>query len=162
MFPNVHCIKLALGSQVGTAVLAFGADSSANRIVTNKALPESARSETVIQTTLDDFCKKQGVPKIDYLKVDAEGADLDVLRGAEQMLRNGLIDAVEVEAGIGLDNELHVPLMDFRSHLESRGYSVLGFYEQVHEFKRQLAHLRRTNVVFVSKTLDLVGRKNTC
>lgn len=161
-FPNVQCIKLALGSQVGTGVLAFGADSSANRIVINNTLTESGRSETVRQTTIDDFCKQQGIQKIDYLKVDAEGADLDVLRGAEQMLGNGLIDVVEIEAGIGLDNELHVPLTDFRSHLEPRGYSVFGFYEQVHEFKRELAHLRRTNVVFISKALEVVEKKATC
>ena len=76
------------------------------------------------------------------------------------MLRNGLIDVIEIEAGVGLDNELHVPLQDFRTHLESRGYHIFGFYEQVNEWKKGLPHLRRTNVVFISNQFEKLVSKS--
>lgn len=158
VFSNVRCMKLAFASQVGTGTLAHGTHSNMTRIISNQSRADlvlADNCETIDQTTIDDFCKQQKMHKIDYLKVDTEGADLEVLRGAEQMIQNAMIEVIEVEAGIGLDNELHVPCQNFRDYLESKGYSVFGFYEQVNEWKRQLSHLRRTNVVFISKSLEL-------
>ncbi|APB35059.1 FkbM family methyltransferase [Gloeomargarita lithophora Alchichica-D10] len=47
-------------------------------------------------TTLDTFCQQEGVTGVDFLRTDVQGADLDVLRGAQNLLdQSGL--AVEVE-----------------------------------------------------------------
>lgn len=162
-YPNVQCIKLAFASEAGVGLLVHGIHSDINQIISNKSRDMravSGISETVEQTTLDIFCAQNRFKRIDYLKVDTEGVDLDVLRGSEQMLRNGLIDVIEIEAGVGLDNELHVPLQDFRTHLESRGYHIFGFYEQVNEWKKGLPHLRRTNVVFISNQFEKLVSKS--
>lgn len=39
-------------------------------------------------TTLDEYCKKQGVNFIDFLKVDTEGYDYKVLCGGHDILKN--------------------------------------------------------------------------
>ncbi len=39
-------------------------------------------SETAKITTIDDYVRKNKIPRVDFIKLDVEGAELDVLRGA--------------------------------------------------------------------------------
>ncbi|HEY9644557.1 MAG TPA: FkbM family methyltransferase [Coleofasciculaceae cyanobacterium] len=48
-------------------------------------------------TTLDNFCQQEGIATIDFLQIDVQGADLNVLKGANQMLQTVLAVQVEVE-----------------------------------------------------------------
>jgi len=47
--------------------------------------------------TLDRFCSKNAVDKIDFLKIDVEGFELNVLRGASDMLINRKIRVIQFE-----------------------------------------------------------------
>jgi FkbM family methyltransferase len=47
-------------------------------------------------TTLDDFCVEENVKRIDFLQVDVQGADLDVLAGATQIIEAGTL-AIQIE-----------------------------------------------------------------
>lgn len=38
-------------------------------------------------TAIDDFVVSEGLPKVDFLKMDIEGAELEALKGAEQTIR---------------------------------------------------------------------------
>ena len=58
--------------------------------------PESLRVPVI---TLDDYCQRAGVSRIGFLKVDVEGGELAVLRGAQQLLRRGDIDFIQFEYG---------------------------------------------------------------
>jgi FkbM family methyltransferase len=51
----------------------------------------------VAGVTLDDYCAEQGVERIDVLKLDVEGAELEALRGAERLLREGRVDCLLFE-----------------------------------------------------------------
>lgn len=42
----------------------------------------------VATITIDDFVKEKRLPKVNFIKMDIEGAELKALRGAEQTLRN--------------------------------------------------------------------------
>ncbi len=154
-YRNVECVRVALAAATGTGHMEYGEHSVLNRITTRDGV-EMNRLEEVPLQSLDDFCSERAIQWIHYLKIDTEGADLDVLRGAHRMLQAQRIDIIEVEVGIGLDNELHVPLQQVREFLEGAHYQVFGFYDQMQEWKRRLPHLRRTNVLFLSKTLDQV------
>ena len=112
-----------------------------------------ARGEAVQLKTLDSFCEEQGVPQIDLLKVDTEGHDLKVVQGAAGMLSRERVGLVQVEAGLNPENDLHVPLEALRAELEKHGYRLFGFYEQVGEWPTQGPQLRRTNAVFLARTL---------
>ena len=46
---------------------------------------------------LDDFCHKHDVNNIDFLKIDTEGHELEVLKGAGGMLASGAIGIVQFE-----------------------------------------------------------------
>jgi FkbM family methyltransferase len=43
-----------------------------------------SKSETVKLSTLDDYCEKNSIDRIDFLKMDVEGHELKVLKGAER------------------------------------------------------------------------------
>jgi len=49
--------------------------------------------------TLDDFTAKHGIEKIHLLKVDVEGHDYFVLKGAEKMIHDQRIDFIQFEYG---------------------------------------------------------------
>ncbi|MEA5507860.1 FkbM family methyltransferase [Halotia wernerae UHCC 0503] len=54
-------------------------------------------TEVVQAITLDSFCNDNNIQKIDYLKVDVEGAESDVLQGAIELLKNKAIYFIQFE-----------------------------------------------------------------
>jgi hypothetical protein len=56
-------------------------------------------TERVTVNRLDGFCSLQGIPHIDLLKLDVEGHELSVLRGAGALLTTGAIDMIQFEFG---------------------------------------------------------------
>lgn len=49
--------------------------------------------------TVEEYCRRAGVEHIDFLKIDVEGAELDVLTGAVPLFREGRIMAAQFEYG---------------------------------------------------------------
>ncbi|MBD1937496.1 FkbM family methyltransferase [Microcoleus sp. FACHB-68] len=74
-------------------------------------------------TTLDDFCKAQKIEEIDFLQTDVQGADLQVLQGASEILSRSIL-GVKVEV---LFSPLYVdsPLFaDIDTYLREQGFSL--------------------------------------
>ncbi len=109
--------------------------------------------EEVGLETVDGFCHDQNIDHINYLKIDTEGGDFDVLRGSEGMLSRHRIDVVEVEAGMNSKNRRHVSFDAFMKFFEPKDYFLFGIYEQVNEWPKNEPHLRRTNPVFISERI---------
>jgi len=57
-------------------------------------LKEKKEIETI---TLDDFINKEKIEDIDFIKIDVQGAELDVLKGATNTIKNALKIVCEVE-----------------------------------------------------------------
>ena len=64
------------------------------------------------------------------LKVDTQGFDLQVLRGAGNLLRPGPVAAVQVELNFAEYYEGQGSAADVIGHLVGRGYAPVGFYSQ--------------------------------
>lgn len=143
--------RLALGTSPGRALLLREGNSSTFRLLARGEKVSAEAVEEVEIATLDTFCASYNIARIDYLKIDTEGADLHVLQGATRMLGSHAIGLVQVEAGMNPRNTLHVPLEAFKAFLEPRGYFLFALYEQWPETPTKRPHLRRTNPVFVSE-----------
>tara|TARA_B100001057_G_scaffold417676_1_gene436541 strand:+ start:372 stop:749 length:378 start_codon:yes stop_codon:yes gene_type:complete len=52
-------------------------------------------------TTLDDFCDENSVEFIDFLKIDVQGAEFRVLKGAHRALSEKRIGVVQLEVILG-------------------------------------------------------------
>ncbi|MBN2566121.1 MAG: FkbM family methyltransferase [Candidatus Eisenbacteria bacterium] len=148
---NVRCFRLALGDTSGTTHLVHEGFCENYHVLGEARQVDQLELEEVDMVTLDDFCRDRAIGHVNYLKIDTEGWDLHVLRGAERMLREQRVDLVQVEAGMNPANDTHVPLEDLKRHLERRSYYLFGLYEQVPEWPTVEPHLRRTNPVFVSQ-----------
>jgi FkbM family methyltransferase len=95
--PNVILNQKALSDKAGTAQIAVEKEGAGtNAIVPDSRQPVKYR-ETVELTTVDDYCRLNGITQIGLLKVDAEGYDLFVLRGAKEMLGQKRIRVVQFE-----------------------------------------------------------------
>ena len=78
---------------------------------------------TLTTVPLDDVCAREAVTP-DCLKIDVEGAELDVLRGADTSLERALVLDVEVEFDELFRGQ---PLFaDVDMHLRERGWRLLG------------------------------------
>lgn len=69
------------------------------RLPTQVLNVEVSASERVSVQTLDLFCEEHGVGRIDFLKLDVEGHELAVLRGARRMLSEGRVSMLQFEFG---------------------------------------------------------------
>jgi FkbM family methyltransferase len=103
---NVTAAQIAVSDSAG--VLPFQVTENMpilNRLAPTKESAEdlyrgrftNARTIDVESICLDDFCKDRRIDRIGFLKVDVEGAEVCVLRGAEQLLRNRAIDLIFIE-----------------------------------------------------------------
>jgi FkbM family methyltransferase len=149
---QVELHQLAMGAQRGQARIAtHGTGTCATMLA--PSTEEYQQSEEIQVDTVDAFCSDAAITRIDYLKIDTEGNDLNVLRGAERLLGRGDAAVVEVEAGMHPENHLHVPLEDLKAHLQEYGYRCFGIYEPVAEWATGEPYLRRVNAVFIAPSL---------
>ena len=65
------------------------------RLITMK-FKQPFRAIKVKTNTLDNFCKIKKIKRVDLLKIDVEGSELDVLRGAKKLLNSVSIIQLEI------------------------------------------------------------------
>lgn len=92
-------------------------------------------------TTLDHFCKTEGINEIDFLQIDVQGADLQVLEGASWILEHSIL-AVQIEVEFSA-LYLNQPLFaDVDVYLRKQGFTL---------FDLATAHRPRTRSPIASK-----------
>lgn len=79
---NVTTHPVAVSDREGTATFHLGRNDSVGSLLR----PTAGRAVEVPTTTLDAFLAAHGVGRVDAVKVDAEGAELLVLRGMRGLL----------------------------------------------------------------------------
>jgi FkbM family methyltransferase len=89
--------QCALSSKEGSMELNLSNHSTAHSL---EAPGERRSSLSVVVTTIDRYCTDERIPHIDLLKIDTEGHDLEVLKGAESMLRGERISYVLAEISL--------------------------------------------------------------
>ena len=93
---------------------------------------ETIKTVSVPSMTLDHFCSREGINHIDILKMDAQGGELMVLKGAHDLLLKGSIDVIYTEV-------LFVPLYDGQAYfhdlsllLSRYGYLLFDIFDKRH------------------------------
>jgi FkbM family methyltransferase len=74
--------------------------------------------------TVDDVIAEYNIPHIDYLKIDVEGAEFDVLKGAARALQEGRIFTGIFEFG-GTFDDAKITVDDVEEYLNGFGYGFL-------------------------------------
>jgi FkbM family methyltransferase len=137
--PRVHTHQVAFGERDGSTTLFLSHAS-----VTNSLLPTSAQAAEfsppgwtepagkieVPIAKLDTFCAARRIERIDLLKIDTQGYELQVLQGASAMLAGRRVRFVYLEL-------IFVPLYERQTSfdevfalLRQHGYLLVDLYEK--------------------------------
>lgn len=103
---NIRQNCMCLSEVIGTAELhIFDDDHAAWNTLANRPLHEYGINiqpisiQKVPTTTIDAYCESHNIQQIDLLKIDVEGAEYQVLKGASRMMREHRIGCVVFEFG---------------------------------------------------------------
>lgn len=155
---NVKVHNHALGARneiISIKIDEGNENSSINSLVkdNNEITTGNTVMEDIQVLTVTEFCNLQKIERVDYLKIDTEGFDLEVIKGASAMLENHKVSFIEAEVSMNPGNNFHVSFEEVKKYLEEKKYFLFGIYEQVHEWKPKTHVLRRSNVLFISEKL---------
>jgi FkbM family methyltransferase len=117
----------------------------------------STPSKITIDTKrIDSFCAAQGISHIDYLKIDTEGSEFDVIKGASGMLQNNSIGVIQFEYG-GTYLSAHIKLQDIFLLFEGYGYKIFRILPDklisISAWRAELENYRYANFLAVSSGL---------
>jgi FkbM family methyltransferase len=94
--------RLAFGEQSGFALLYSNSNSGLSSFY-NRNLKHFGivldKTESIYVLTLDEFCQTMGIQHIHFLKMDVEGHELQVLKGAKKILEQRGVDFIQFEFG---------------------------------------------------------------
>jgi FkbM family methyltransferase len=85
------------------------------------------RRTQVTQETLDGFCTREGVERIEFLKIDTEGSEASVLTGAKELLARRAIRFVLCEVSIASAGRV-TSVADIVGLLAPFGYELFSIY----------------------------------
>ena len=124
-FGNVVLENMGLGSSPGelslyknVAASEYGSVYPAKYLQYNVVLNQE---EKIRINTIDNYCEKHHIGKIDLLKIDVEGHELEVLKGASNMIGNRKVPYIQFEFGLAAI-ESRIFLKDFVTLLNE--YSI--------------------------------------
>ncbi len=79
-----------------------------------------------IGMTLDDIVSKHGLPVPDYLKIDVDGIEAKIIRGAQNLIRNSALRSILIE----LDDNLESDQQWIKSFLYENGFKIVKMGEK--------------------------------
>jgi FkbM family methyltransferase len=143
-FNDVFLVNKALGKNEIVSELYlnnlgnYGAMSSFKKLRKNSAYVEQYKifnknwneindnSVSVKTTTLDKYVKSKKIKSIDYLKIDVQGWESEVLKGAYDSLKKGIIKNIELEFIIADAYNGTASISDFDTILSKNKYKIIA------------------------------------
>jgi FkbM family methyltransferase len=87
---NIEVRQFALGDQRGTATLYCSAYNRADNRVGQRHDEPNVEAIEIQVRTLDEYLAERGLPAVDAMKIDVQGLEANVLRGAKQTIAGGV------------------------------------------------------------------------
>ncbi|MDA9731472.1 FkbM family methyltransferase, partial [Candidatus Pelagibacter sp.] len=95
---DIKIFKKAIGNQtIKKDFYIFSDYSSGNSLIKSTNNTEIKKKYKVDIIKLDNFCKKNKISSIDYLKLDTQGNEFDCLIGAKKLIRKNKIKFIKCE-----------------------------------------------------------------
>ena len=158
-FQNIVLNNFGLSGQSGQLELHYDVEGSGLASLTERRLEHFgislSQKEVVRLETLDNYCAAQGIARIDLLKIDVEGHELDVLRGGERMFKSDAVGMVSFEFG-GCNIDTRTYFQDFYYFFREYGMEISrvtpsGYLVPVNSYKESFEQFRTTNFLAVKR-----------
>jgi len=156
--PNVTTNNFGLSSTKGEKSLyIFNNGSGLNSLYKRSGLggyKQQDKVETVQLDTLEHYCIEKNIKKIDYLKIDAEGHELDIIKGGKSLFKNGQVNMIQFEYG-GTNIDARVLLKDFFEFFEGMGYYFFKIFPNhikfIKEYNIRFENFKYQNWVVIKR-----------
>lgn len=147
--PDLHLNNAALGARAESRTFfdTDPPDMSSLREQSADAWGTIKSAYAVDVTTVDDYCAARAIERIDILKSDTQGFDLDVLKGARRMLERRAVHLVFMEITFS-DMYKGAPRFDeIYAFLTAHRFALVSFYD----FYYQRGRAGWTDALFVAE-----------
>jgi FkbM family methyltransferase len=158
---NVVLNNFGIGDKEGEFTIYYNEEGSSLASLTKRRLDHLGisfnKSEKIKLVTLDDYCLRNGIKHINLLKLDVEGHELNILKGAEKMFSNQSIDIAAFEFG-GCNIDTRTFFQDyyyfFKEH-KMRLYRITpsGYFFPIGSYKEQYEQFITTNFIAVAPSV---------
>jgi FkbM family methyltransferase len=120
---NVEILDTAMGARAGQAELfvAAGRETGCNSL-RPPAVRGTPKKVSVPVDTLDDFLARRAINRVDFIKMDVEGAELSVMQGAENLFSGTPRPVVLVEVCDLRTAAWGYAAKEIFKHIEERDY----------------------------------------
>ncbi len=103
---------------------------------------------------LDDFCEQNKIKRLDFIKIDTDGHEFEVLKGAKKVISKfGPI--VIFEIGIYVMKEKNIDFSDYLNYFDSLGYSLFNSKNlkkvNAHNYYKHIPSRGTIDILAVSK-----------
>jgi FkbM family methyltransferase len=117
-------VQVALSKQDGVGEMVRGSDQATNSLRADwlnnlEGASDQRPRQAVVVRSLASLLTEVGVDRVDLLKIDVEGAELDVLTGAADVLQSGRVREIVCEV-----HEPSASVAQVEAVLKNRGYAV--------------------------------------
>ena len=114
----------------------------------------SGNSSTINVVCLDEYCIQKGMTLIDFIKIDVEGFELDVLKGALNLLTRKNINVIQLELNRSLINS-GTTQQDLISFVEKIGYTFCNYDFKINRLVPIVINDERENYFITSNLTDV-------
>lgn len=160
--PNVTCNPFGLSSEKGERPLfIFRSAPGLHSLYQRQGLEDGwglktpQESETAKLDTLENYCAERQIGRIDFLKIDVEGHELEVFKGGRSLFEDGRVGMIQFEYG-GCNIDSKVLLKDIFEFFEGMNYNVYKIFpDRLKRFRRydqRLENFKYQNWLVIHKT----------
>ena len=152
--PNIKVIHAGLGSTTSVLSLySYRTDKASEHASIYKNVMEDLHQNKDLVAfdvdiiTLDGYCTENKIGRIDFLKIDTEGFELEVLKGASQLIMENKINIIQFEF-----NEMNIYSRVFLKDF----YSVLKnytFYRLMEDELKPMGLYHAKNEIFLYQNI---------
>ena len=151
--------NIALGRERGESTLYFDQVGSPLASLSKRKLDhygiDFEKSEKVEIDTVDSYCRENAIDRINLLKIDVEGHELNALLGAERMFASKSIDVVSFEFG-GTNIDTRTFFRDFWhffAKVEMRIFRITpsGYLSPIEIYREIEEQFAPTNFIAISR-----------
>jgi len=151
---NVNLYNLAVGSSCGHLEFNEYSWSALNSFL-KRAYGTAKILETYLVDviTIDEFCKKENISCINFLKTDTEGFELNVLKGASSMMEKNKIQFVYVEIFFNENYVGQSSFGDIYNFLLENSFELVRFYDVLYTDDGVAS---KTDALFINKNFRVI------